>query len=514
MNRRMSIQLSRFRSLLGANPVVLIMKGLLVVVLIWMFSMFTPILDFSIIRITRIVQLFESVRNIVTILLYYLFFAIWMGVSYGITYAFSPVPLYSTSPLDAFRDPMYQEILRNWLPTLTRTDPVSGTVTTFQPDFSEILTDLSNLTEELYILVFQIFAILMIIYAVRSVLQNDPKYAIKTITWLNVMIVVPLLILGIQELISVFAEVNISDWLQLTDEGYALPYPLRPELIYYEISDNFGAFLSSNIFQVALSSFVYLELSFQLNYVYQVTSPTEKRAKRLKYQIEALKRAAKEAVVDLEKIKQEQEEEKNKEEIDEEGNIIEKEKPTTVRKFLRQKTGRLSFISEMIERRKLEEETKKLIEAKKDTRRLSNYLNQLLENDPEAEYTLTARTSAPTAGRLITSTVIDMAIRLGGITLIVFLVAQTVWVLTDVMNVPAAINESVELLTKEVILTLLIPLMLAFPLISVLIRGAKQQHLKDELRAEEERRMEALGILPAGEGEEAAEEEEPEMVAA
>ena len=168
----------------------------------------------------------------------------------------------------------------------------------------------------------------------------------------------------------------------------------------------------------------------------------------------------------------------------------------------------------MIERRKLEEETKKLIEAKKDTRRLSNYLNQLLENDPEAEYTLTARTSAPTAGRLITSTVIDMAIRLGGITLIVFLVAQTVWVLTDVMNVPAAINESVELLTKEVILTLLIPLMLAFPLISVLIRGAKQQHLKDELRAEEERRMEALGILPAGEGEEAAEEEEPEMVAA
>jgi hypothetical protein len=55
----------------------------------------------------------------------------------------------------------------------------------------------------------------------------------------------------------------------------------------------------------------------------------------------------------------------------------------------------------------------------------------------------------------VTSTIADILFRVLGITLLTFLVSQTVWVLIDLLNVPEAIYGSVEMLTKEVILTLL-----------------------------------------------------------
>jgi len=140
-------------------------------------------------------------------------------------------------------------------------------------------------------------------------------------------------------------------------------------------------------------------------------------------------------------------------------------------------------------RRKLEEKARKMVEALHDTRRLSNYLNKLLAEDSEAEYTLTAKSSAPTAGRLIRSTVVDVLTRIIGITVIVFFISQTPWVLINIFQVPTSIFESVELqFTAEVILTLLIPVILLFPIISIVIRMSKQQHLREKLKAEERRR--------------------------
>ena len=350
----------------------------------------------------------------------------------------------------------------------------------------------------------------MIIYAIRSIIQTDPKYSIRTVTYLNLMIFFPIFLIGIQDIIQVFSKnFNMSEIIGLCKDAnnlqpgeYLLPYPLISNVIYEQITSNFIQFISSHIFQVALASFIYLEISFQIYYIYQVTRPTEERSIRLKYQLEALKRAAQEAIVDIEKLKEkkkkeeeEQKEEEITEEIDEKGQVIKKKKkPESVRKFITQTATGFSFISEMIEKRKLEAETRKLIEAKQDTRRLSNYLNKLLESDPDAKYTLTARTSAPTAGRLVISTIIDILTRLGGITLLTFLVTQTVWVLNTLLKVPESISRSVEMLTKEIVIVLLIPLILTFPFISMIIRGVKQQNLREKLKEEELRRLEAEGI--------------------
>ncbi|MHA1338987.1 MAG: hypothetical protein ACTSRZ_07130 [Promethearchaeota archaeon] len=509
----MSIQISRIRSILGANPIILVMKGLLILVLVWVYSQFIPILDFQIIATSRLNQLFETVRNILSYGLFWGLKGLWYLSIGGGMLPFMGVSSYNSSITRDFSENFFEKIIMRWFPELSRTDLETGVQTFYDYYTINIGEDFQLLGNNLYILVFQIIGILMIIYAVRSVLQTDPKYAIRTITYLNLMIFFPLLLIGIQEMIQVFNEdFNISTLIGLCEDPnnlqpgeYLLPYPLISNIIYEEITSNFGDFITSNIFQIALSSFIYLELSFQIYYIYQVTKPTEERSVRLKYQLEALRRAAQEAIVDIEKIKEKKkkEEEEYVEEIGEEGRIIKKKKkPESVRKFITQTATGFSFISEMIERRKLEEETRKLIEAKQDTRRLSNYINKLLQNDPEAKYTLTARTSAPTAGKLVLSTAIDMATRIGGITLLTFLVSQTVWFLNNVLNVPEALSRSVEMLTKEVILVLLLPLILAFPIISVIIRGVKQQNLREKLREEELRRLEAEGIMPTEEEEE------------
>jgi hypothetical protein len=366
------------------------------------------------------------------------------------------------------------------------------------------MADFEALTGNIYILVFQIIGILMVFYGIMSIIKNEdvPKYCLRTVTMLNLMIIIPLMLLGLQNMVQVFvSDFNLSEILGL--DSVLIPYPIQTDVLFMGISNKFWIFLGSPIFQVALAAFVYLELSFQLNYIYQVTSPIEEREERLLYQLGSIKSAAKEAVIDLKKIEREKEEKKDnkKLEMDEEGNIIEKKKIATVRQFLSKSATGFSNIKELIERRKLEDKAKKRVESLHDTRRLSNYLNKLLSEDEEAELTLTARSSAPTAGRLIRSTIIDILFRLVGITILVFIVSQTPWVLKNIFRVPPAISESVEMFTAEVILTLLIPIILLFPVISLIIRGSKHQHLKEKLKVEEQRR---LGI----------DDEEQELVAA
>lgn len=483
-----------------------------------MFTMFIPILDFNIVKLTRIEQLIESLRNIISYgLSQFLYYLMW-GAYQGVNLLFSMIGgvYYSPSLTTSFADAICENMILRWFPGFTRTDDL-GTVTPIPYYTYNVMDDVNILTSQVYILIFQIIVILMVVYLILSVIRNDPKHSIKAVGYLNAMIVIPLVLVGIQQMIQVFSPSFTLDGYLFTDplEPHTLPYPIISNVVYEQITSDFGAFITGNIFQIALSSFIYLEFSFQMSYVYQVTSPTERRASRLKYQIEALKRAATEAVVDIEKIqkkqKEKEEEAEQTEEMDEEGNVKQKKKKTeSVRKFLTGGASGFSFISEMIEKRKLEQETKKLIEAKQDTRRLSNYLNKLLENDREAEYTLTARTSAPTAGKLVTSTIADILFRVGGITLLTFLVSQTVWVLVDVLHVPEALSGSVEMLTKEVILTLFIPLVLLFPILSLIIRGVKYSRLQEKLQEEEERTLEAEGFLPSSEETGSEEEEKSE----
>ena len=94
------------------------------------------------------------------------------------------------------------------------------------------------------------------------------------------------------------------------------------------------------------------------------------------------------------------------------------------------KTGkRFSYVKEMIERRKLEEEEKKLVTAASKTRRLGRYIDRLFREDSEAQDTLTASSSAPRARNLVTSTLFNFTYRVGLLLIISYIIIHPHWFL-------------------------------------------------------------------------------------
>lgn len=476
------------------KPILIGMKVSLAVVLAFLFFAFGYLIDFSIIQFESLDVLIVSLYNVINFGLYSIFKLLWEGVGLLIQSLFS-----MTGYL--FHVGYYYSLSRGYFDYVISDFFSIPDLATY--NFSE---DLTTLTGELYILIFQIIAILMIIYAIRSVAQNDPKYAIRTITYLNLMVIIPLILMGIEDMIQVFTPTfNFSEFLGLYDPNdpvpLQLPYPLNGNILFADLNMNISQFFAHPAFLIALAGYIYIEFAFQINYIHLVTSPSEERAERLQIQLKVIKDAAQSAIIDLEKIEQKEREEKEKGlegfEIDEEGNMVEKKKTETIRQLLIKGATGFSQIATQIEKRKLEEKTKRVVEALRDTRRLSNYINKLLSEDPEAENTLTAKTSAPTAGKLMLSTVIDIVVRIIGITFLAFIVSNTPFILTNVFLVPASIAESVEMYTPEVRLTLLIPIILLFPMVSVIIRKTKESHLKAKLKEEQKRREEAKEIVVA-----------------
>jgi len=268
-------------------------------VMVWMFLMFARMIDFDIISFNTIGSLFGALFNLVSYALFWWIFRyIWIGSFFAGAGPFVAVPSYNINFQTLVRDGFYQDIIRLWF--------------NFPEDYAGELmdADIQALTGNLYLLVFQIIGILMIFYGVMSIIntQDTPKYSIRCVTMLNLMVVVPLMLVGIENMVQVFAvDFNLSELLGLYDPeaippGELIPYPLQAGVVYQKISGNFWVFLGSPIFQIALAAFIFLEISFQLNYIHQVTSPIEEREERLLYQLDSVKLAGKEAIIDLEKI--------------------------------------------------------------------------------------------------------------------------------------------------------------------------------------------------------------------
>ncbi|MHA1472332.1 MAG: hypothetical protein ACTSQW_04450 [Promethearchaeota archaeon] len=156
----------------------------------------------------------------------------------------------------------------------------------------------------------------------------------------------------------------------------------------------------------------------------------------------------------------------------------------TVGKFFAKTGERFSYVKGMIERKKLEEEEKKLITAASKTRRLGRYLDRLFQEDNEARDTLTARSSAPKPKSLIVSTIINFVFRVGLLIIISFIIIHPRWFMENVFNLPPAITESVAMFSPEVIVILLVPLILIFPVISKIISSIKHRNLIIRLQQE------------------------------
>jgi hypothetical protein len=334
-----------------------------------------------------------------------------------------------------------------------------------------MLNELGVLVNDLYLFTFQVLFVVSVVYAIRGFFKSDPKNHLRALGSTILMIILPLIITGLQEMLNLF---NVH--FQYIDE-MAAANPFYDNQLFEIPVDNFFQFISSPIIVFAIISYIYLELAFQTNYTDTVTKPSLERSDRLEAQLNILERESHFITANVDKIREEAK--KRMEEME-----IEQQEGLGVGKFFAKTGKRFSYVKEMIERRKLEEEEKRLVTAASKTRRLGRYVDRLFREDREARDTLTATSSAPRAGNLAVSTIINFLYRVGLLLIISFIIIHPKWFLGTVIQLPPAITESVAMFSPEVIIVLLLPIMVLFPVLSKLISFIKHRNLIIRLQQE------------------------------
>jgi len=331
-----------------------------------------------------------------------------------------------------------------------------------------LMGEVEILFNDLYLFTFQILFVISIIFAIRAFFNSDPKNHLIALGSIILMIVLPLIVFGLRDMLSLFSfQFDYLD--QMTD-------PLSQSLFEIPL-DNFFLFIISPAIGFAIISYIYLELAFQINYTDTVTKPSLERTARLEAQLNVLARESHYITANVDKIKEEAK--KRIEEIE-----LEQKEGMGIGKFFAKTGKRFSYVKEMIEKRKLEEEEKKLVAAASKTRRLGRYIERLFREDSESRDTLTASSSAPRSKNLAVSTVVNFIYRVGLLLVISFIIIHPHWFLGTVINLPPAITESVAMFSPEVIIILLLPIMLIFPVISQLISFVKHRNLIVKLQQE------------------------------
>lgn len=319
---------------------------------------------------------------------------------------------------------------------------------------------------DLYLIAFVLLFIVSILFLIRSFIKTNPKHDLIAVGALVTMLILPLILNGLKDMLDLlYIQVEYLE---------DLPNPLDPSLSQIPI-DNIFIFLSSPTISLAIVAYIYLEIAFQINYTDTVTKPSLQRSVRLEAQLDILRSESHYVNANVEKIKEEAK--KRREELKIE------EKPT-ISKFFSKTGESFSYVKEMIERKKLEEEEKKLVTAASKTRRLGRYIDRLFREDPEAQDTLTAKTSAPKQQSLALSTLLNFLFRVVLLVIISFIIIHPKWFLESVFAMPPAIVESVVMFSPEVIIILLLPIILIFPVIAKIISYIKHRNLIIKLQQE------------------------------
>ncbi len=432
------------------------------------------------------VTFFTNLKDLVCSGLYMAFYYVPQGANMGLSGLFG-----TTAPV-LFNAELMRGLnggLLNWyvlqlfsFPAKVVTD-INGNVTgTFYltniyqaPDY--LVNSFFVLIKDVYSLIFILLGVTALINAILFVARMRGKYSLNSVMAMAGMVIVPLTLIGFQNMLSIFS-VSLPILANL-------PPALRPE-ITLPITEGWD-FFTRPIFLAVLLIYLFIELSFQVEYSDLVTKPSEEREERLGYQLEALQREGMRVTTTIEKVQ-----EKVKEQKKTMGN-----QPNRLRQFF-SKAGGFSYVKEMVEKRKFEKATQTWLEAASDTRRLGSYVQRLTTEDPEARRTLTAKSSAPTSGKMLSSTLINIGLRAVAIIALSFIVIQPKYIFTNLytgfglINPPLdnwAILHSAELATPEAILVLLIPIMCIFPIASLIIKKVKSQRLKELLRQEDSRRQ-------------------------
>lgn len=404
-------------------------------------------------------EVFFYLKNVFIYTIYLCLFIVAVSIVYIIASAFSSIPDFNAKFLFDFVNEFFKNYLGLWFAFPDGKSPYLYEV----PDL--IVENFLKFLKNLYLFSFVICLIIGILYFIRAIFQNDPKYSLIAIGCIVLMIVIPLMAFGLKDMFELF-HFKFKELNDLVD-------PLSSKFTNKPI-ENFFDFMASPVTLLAIMCYIYLEIAFQINYTDTVTKPSFERSERLRTQLRILKRESILITADVDVIKEEAK--KRREEIE--------EKKEKVRSFLAKTTPRFSFVKEMIEKKKLEEEEKKLVSAASKTRRLGRYTERLFKEDSEAENTLTAKSSAPESKNLATSTLFNFSFRVGLLIIISFILLHPKWFFENVFNLPPAITESMAMFSPEVIIIMLVPLILLFPLISYCISYAKHRNLIIRLKQE------------------------------
>ncbi len=448
----------------------LTLKIINIVVYVWLLLIFLlSIFNFDAVVTTAdnefvIFAFFGAIRNVFSYLIYF------GGLGIGYVCAFI------NPALSRFVLTFFKKFLLSWFPfnedhvnQFLGTNPINDL---HELDFNHFLPLLMGegeiLFNDLYLFAFQILFLISVIYAIRAFFKSDPKNHLVALGSIMMMIVLPLIIFGLRDMLNLFT-IQFDYLNNMAD-------PLSPSLFEIPL-DNLLQFIFSPVIGFAIISYIYLELAFQINYTDTVTKPSLERTDRLEAQLNVLARESYFITANVDKIKAEAK--KRIEEIE-----LEQKEGLIVGKFFAKTGRRFSYVKEMIEKRKLEEEEKKLVTAASKTRRLGRYIDRLFQEDRESRDTLTASSSAPRATNLAVSTVVNFVYRVGLLLIISFIIIHPLWFLDTIIQLPDAITESVAMFSPEVIIILLLPITLTFPVISQLISFVKHRNLIVKLQQE------------------------------
>ena len=232
-------------------------------------------------------------------------------------------------------------------------------------------------------------------------------------------------------------------------------------------------FFTGPVLWIALLNILFLETSFQTAYMYEVLLPTSEREKRLRQQMDELERLA--------KLRQEELEEQKKE-IQEEGEI----QSISIRRFF--SSAAFDYMREIIDKRKdIEkkqekknkqkkskgeiEEEEEILELEK-VNQLFAYIESRYAQDKNAKESLTAKAAAPEMKNLFIAAGRGTVIRITMMILLGLLILSTSQIL-NLIGQPD-IQNSIELLTREIIIILLLPVCFLFPSIGSIIKIRKR----------------------------------------
>ncbi len=220
---------------------------------------------------------------------------------------------------------------------------------------------------------------------------------------------------------------------------------------------DFLVFLGSNVQILALISFAYLEISYQMIYSYSVGKPVEDREETLKKQLLALRQTTR------------------KQDAIERG-----EKMSASAMSRTSGATAFSFLREAIERRVVgDKEVIENLDAVADVRRLQIFVDDLFINEPTARDELTAKAAAPSSGYVITSTISGSVLRFVGVLAISFIFMNPLF-FTAFLNLPPGIENSVEILQPELLVFFMTPILFLFVLVAMIISWNTSREIEEK----------------------------------